>query len=409
MKISNTLSLLLILSAISSLSCQSKTANPTAPAGDFTSLPLFLNQWCGNGAGNGQFSQLEGITSDSVGNIYACDAGNSRIEKFDPTGKLLSQWGSPGSIVGAFNNPTGIAVTGNDVYITDSGNNRVQEFDTSGNYITGWGSTGAGVSLFNNPQGIAVDQYSDVYVVDQGNDRIQKFFAGGAAPLTWGSAGSGPASFNSPTGIALDNSGNVYVTDTLNNRVQRFTPTGTYQNTWGAYGTNPAQFRSPEGITFDASGNIYVADSANGRIQKFDASFNYLSQWGGLGSNIGQFQVPFSIAITSSPTYFYIADIGTNCVKRFGPPAEYSIFPNPVMPGENLTISFNSAYYIGYLIQITDMNGTVVFNDLGQAVAGNNAVQWNVMSGGTRVQTGVYLLDFTLGHTQVSEKISVVN
>ena len=393
-------------------SCQNKNANPVSPGADFVSAPLFLKQFGGPGSGNGQFGQIGALTLDESGNINVCDVTNNRIEKFDPNGNFLAQWGGPVTSAGAgqFNHPTAVASFSGSIYVTDSGNNRIESFDDSEDFGRSWGSTGSGVSQLNNPQGLALDSNRNIYVADTGNNRIEVFYASAsAAPLTWGSAGNAPGSFESPTGIALDSSNNVYVADTLNNRVEKFTATGTFLKQWGSYGSSEGQFRSPESLTFDSAGNLYVADAGNARIQEFDTSGDLISNWGGQGDNLGQFQVPISLALTQSPYFFYIADFGTNYVKKYGPPATYSIFPNPVLPGDELTISFNSTSYIGFLIQITDFNNNIVFNDQGQAVAGDNAIQWNMTSGGSRVPAGAYLFSLTLGHSSVNEKISVAN
>jgi tripartite motif-containing protein 71 len=394
------------------LSCQNKNVNPLSPGTDFVSAPIFLKQWGATGPSNGQFGQVGDLTLDSSGNVYTCDVTNNRVEKFDSNGNYLAQWGGPVTSAGAgqFNNPAAVASFATSLYVADSGNNRIESFDDNGDYGRSWGGGGSGVSQLSNPQALALDTNSNIYVADTGNNRIEVFYsAASIPPLIWGSAGTGPASFESPKGIALDSSKNVYVADTLNNRIQKFSPTGTFLKQWGSYGTSLGQFRSPEGIAFDSLGNLYVSDAGNARIQEFDTSGDFLSSWGGQGDNLGQFQVPISLAITQPPYFFYIADFGTNYVKKYGTPVTYSIFPNPVLPGEDLTISFNSASYIGFLIQIVDFNNNVVFSDQGQAVAGNNAIQWDTTSGGSRVPAGVYLLSLTLGHSSVNEKISVAN
>ena len=46
------------------------------------------------GTGNGQFNIPLGVAADSSGNIWVADSGNNRIQKFDPTGTYLSQFGS---------------------------------------------------------------------------------------------------------------------------------------------------------------------------------------------------------------------------------------------------------------------------------------------------------------------------
>ena len=398
------------------MGCQNKTTNPISPGTDFVTAPIFLGQLGGPGAGNGECGQVGGLTLDGSGDIYVCDVANNRVEKFDPNGNFLKSIGTPGSGPGQLNGPLAVACLGASIYVLDSGNNRVSSFDTIGESGGNWGAT-SGVSMLNHPQGIALDGFGQIYVTDTANNRVAIFGPSDmSGPNTlFGSTGSGNGNFNFPTGITVDSGNNIYVSDTLNNRIEKFglvSSNYTYTSQWGALGDNPGQFRSPNGLTFDDGGKIYVADSANGRVQVFDPTTNpptFLSQFGGQGGNLAQFQVPIGIGVTPSPKYFYIADTGTAFVKKFGPPAPYTIFPNPVLPGDILTIAFNSASFIGYSIQIIDFNNNTVFNDQGHAVAGANAVQWNMSSNGTRVSAGVYLLSFTLGHSTVNEKISVAN
>ena len=67
------------------------------------------------------------------GTFFVADGyGNTRVVKFDKTGKALLKWGSRGTGPGQFNTPHGIAVDlkGN-VYVADRGNNRLQVFDNN--------------------------------------------------------------------------------------------------------------------------------------------------------------------------------------------------------------------------------------------------------------------------------------
>ena len=48
------------------------------------------------------FGQVRGVALDKDGNLYAVDGESSQVLKFDPTGKLLMQWGSKGTADGQF-------------------------------------------------------------------------------------------------------------------------------------------------------------------------------------------------------------------------------------------------------------------------------------------------------------------
>jgi streptogramin lyase len=100
----------------------------------------FVRQW-GAQAPAGQFNAPSGVAVDAGGNVYVADSTNQRIQKFDPTGNFILQWGTLGKRNGQFWFPGGVAVdpSGN-VWVVDTRNNRIQEFAGSGSFIRTWGS-----------------------------------------------------------------------------------------------------------------------------------------------------------------------------------------------------------------------------------------------------------------------------
>jgi DNA-binding beta-propeller fold protein YncE len=91
--------------------------------------PAFITKWGNSTDGDGEFSNPQGVATDSSGNVYVADTWNHRIQKFDPSGGFITKWGNPGSGDGQFISPLGVAIdhSGN-VYVADSGNNRIQKF-----------------------------------------------------------------------------------------------------------------------------------------------------------------------------------------------------------------------------------------------------------------------------------------
>jgi DNA-binding beta-propeller fold protein YncE len=64
---------------------------------------------------------------------------DTRIMKFDPTGKFIKAWGKPGSRQSEFNNPHALALDGSGrLYLADRANNRIQIFTQDGKFITEW-------------------------------------------------------------------------------------------------------------------------------------------------------------------------------------------------------------------------------------------------------------------------------
>lgn len=157
-------------------------------------------EWGGNGSGDGEFRQPNGVAVGGNGRIYVADGFNHRIQEFDGTlnpsapGFFVRKWGknsgaggdgSSGVGDGEFNSPTSVALGAvGHVYITDLINNRLQEFDATlnpgapGFFVRKWGknggagSEGGGEGEFFFPSDLAVDGDGFVYVADLLNHRI---------------------------------------------------------------------------------------------------------------------------------------------------------------------------------------------------------------------------------------------
>jgi sugar lactone lactonase YvrE len=88
-----------------------------------------------------RFSSPEGVATDSDGNVYVADTGNSTIRKITSTGVVTTLAGIAGMTgstdgVGAaarFNSPVGVAVDGaGNVYVADSGNDLIRKITPAG-------------------------------------------------------------------------------------------------------------------------------------------------------------------------------------------------------------------------------------------------------------------------------------
>ena len=279
--------------------------NQTSRVQKFTpgTPPTYRATWAENSSasGSGVFSFPEAVAFDSAGNVYVADTLNNRIEKFDPSGNFLLQWGTWGAQPFKFSSAGcyGIAVDSSGrLYVSDGGNSQVEEFDTSGNFIKVIGS-----GVIGTPTGVGVDTSGNVYVADNSKIKIEVFSPNSVLLRSWGSSGAGNGQFGSPYGLAIDGNGNVWVTDTSNNNVQKFDPQGNFLlalGSSGTYGSGPGQFLYPVGVAVDqVAGGLYVVDFGNRRIQKFDPAGNYITQLGTSGTPDG-FSWPFGCAINSS-------------------------------------------------------------------------------------------------------------
>ncbi|HPG58228.1 MAG TPA: IPT/TIG domain-containing protein, partial [Candidatus Wallbacteria bacterium] len=300
----------------------------------------YTSQFGGTGAGDSQFNAAADIALDSAGNIWAADANNHRVQKFNSAGALLgwigrdntggSGWHNPlsgktsvsGSGNSEFDTVTGVAVDStNNLYVVDSGNKKIKKFDSNGGYIKTFETQALSITTYSSPSKLAVDIDSNVYVSDSVTNKILRFTSDGSFEVEFGGTGNGSGLFNGISGIAISADKKIFIADTYNHRVQVFDANGIFITSWGGYGTGNGKFNAPAGITVDGASNVYVADTFNNRIQKFTPAGGYILSFGSSGAGNGQFNRPSGIAVnivpnTSADTIF-IADKNNNRGQKF--------------------------------------------------------------------------------------------
>ncbi|CAF0816054.1 unnamed protein product [Adineta ricciae] len=120
---------------------------------------------------------------NSNGDIYVPDYNNGRVLKWTPpstSGVLVAgQVSSSGSTSNRLKQPTQIIVnSAGDVYICDYGNHRIQRWingASNGSTVAGNGTAGSNSNQLHSPYGIAFDRFNNLYVADSGNNRILRF------------------------------------------------------------------------------------------------------------------------------------------------------------------------------------------------------------------------------------------
>ena len=283
----------------------------------------FDNQWGGLGILPGSFSVPSRAATNSSGNVFVTDSGNSRVQRFTATGTTPLAFAGLGTGNGQFLPAAALGVatdSSGNVYVVDRLGSRVQKFNSSGVFQSAFGTLGVGNSQFTTPSGIAIDSANAIYVADTGNNRIQKFDSTGTYVTQWGGLGTGDGEFNSPSGVAVDSHGYVYVADTGNARIEKFDSSGDFIDKWGSLGTGDGQFGAaitPSlDLAVDTSDNVVVVDPVNDRVEKFRPIGTFINKWGSLGSGTSQFTLPSGVATASSGSV-YIVDQGNNRVQRF--------------------------------------------------------------------------------------------
>ena len=178
-----------------------------------------------------------GVHVDSAGNIYVSDQSNQRVQLWmagAATGTTVAgdPTGASGLGPDQLYQPGQLTVDANsNIYICDAGNNRVQRWAVGATrgYTVAGDSLGTN-TIFGNrlytPYDVDLDGSGNMYIADGTNNRVQRWQIGAARGYTVAGdsmtiAGVGANQLNFPTGV-IYRSGALYVCDFNNNRVQKF-------------------------------------------------------------------------------------------------------------------------------------------------------------------------------------------
>lgn len=205
----------------------------------------------------------------------------------------------------------------------------ILEFDPSGKLLTSFGS-----GLFAFPHGFTVDAQGYIWASDANasetvlgisakgpsgvvrGHQVFKMSPAGKVMMTLGKpgvAGNGRDTFDQPSGIAIAPNGDIFVTDGhgKNDRVVKFDRNGRFIKTWGHHGSGPGEFDQPHDISIGGSeGHVFVADRSNSRVQIFDQDGNFIAAW-------TQFGRPSAVYVANDDT-LYVSDSQSNSTVNPG-------------------------------------------------------------------------------------------
>src|SRR5947208_649476 len=148
--------------------------------------------------------------------------------------------------------PTDIAWLPDGTFFVSDGyvNTRVAKFDKSGKFLMTWGTKGTGPGQFNLPHSIDIDRNRKVYVADRSNSRIQIFDENGKFLDQW-------PDIQSPYHIVITADQHMWVSDGETNKFIKYDLNGKYLYSWGTYGFFTGEFFGVHQFSIDQSGNLY--------------------------------------------------------------------------------------------------------------------------------------------------------
>jgi len=166
------------------------------------------------------------------GTIYA--GVRDHVEVFDPKGKRLATWDSPGKRTWF----TGLAVGANEVFAADAGNRVVLRYDRSGKLA---GRIGEKSKERNVPGLILPSPYLDVKLArdgllrvnNTGRHRVEAYTPGGDLEFSWGKPSNAIEGFCgccNPIGLALLPDGRYVTCEKGLPRVKVYSPEGAFES-----------------------------------------------------------------------------------------------------------------------------------------------------------------------------------
>lgn len=315
----------------------------------------YLEEW--SGEGHYHLSYIRAAAVAPSGRVYVADTGHERIVAFDPAGRGLLAFGTPGTAPGQLIAPLGVATDASGgalVVETYGSRSPIYLFDPRLRYLTQWQRGGGaiiGSSWFgptaaatapdgsvwvtdprngvvrhlssrgaflgaltglSNPEGVALSASGAViYVADTAARTIMRFSSSGRLLGRLGSA-----ALDRPVAVAVAPDGSLYVADAGLDRVIELGRTGAPLASWGGPGSGPGRLAEPAGIAVDSAGDVLVSDRRADRVLKFSPRGHLLNAWGVPGGGRGELSLPGGLAVNCRGGVL-VADTANNRVQVF--------------------------------------------------------------------------------------------
>ena len=239
------------------------------------------------------------IAFSNNGDMFVTSYDNHCIYVYDNNGRQKTTIGSKGSGPLQFNNPMGIAISGDIMYVGENGGHTIQKITLGGEFISTFGIRGSGEGQFSYPCGICIGPDDRIYIVDAGNNRIQVFNSDDSFCRIIDFKGSIQL-----RGISFDPSGHLHVTCFNFNTVTVLTPEGQYIREYGQ-----SHLNRPCGIAIDSTGNSLVVNYGGNSLSILNPDGNYIH-------SIRGFKNPIGVALASNGSV-WVADYANSRLVKY--------------------------------------------------------------------------------------------
>lgn len=229
------------------------------------------------------------LTVEPNGNLVVTDARRATVLRFDPGGRLLSEWG-PQFGTTQLKEPAGVAVASDSYYVVDRGTPRIFRLDSSGQPQAIIDLQPLGPYGLN---GLVVDAAGYMYVADTGRNRILVLSPAGQLVKQIGHSGTDLGGFTQPMMLAIAPDGALFVTDWENSRIERFNSALEATDTWSL------GFRA-FGLAVDPLGRVFAPDFDHRRIEAYAPRGASLGEIGGPDSPVVA-TPPKQVALATTP------------------------------------------------------------------------------------------------------------
>ncbi len=225
----------------------------------------------------GMLNYPVGIDVDSDGTVYVADFRNDQIQAFSSDGEPLRAFPDPRKPTGRGSSGqagqgiavTDVAVRSGKVYATDT--YQVLVFDLEGKLLLQFGKPGSGPGDLDHPNGVTADDDGSIYVSDSNHARVTAFGPDGAwrwnlGAIPGGSAEASGSRLSLPRGLTKTDDGSIIVVDAFGFDLVRISADGRLLGRYGERGVQPGQLNFPNDVD-DSGSRLLVADKENNRVQ----------------------------------------------------------------------------------------------------------------------------------------------